>query len=259
LDNPRIISFDGASNFREVGGLAAQDGRTMKMGLIFRSDELAALSRQDLDRLSRMGLKLVFDLRTPNERKSKPDRLPADPSFRLVHLPIYYHNQDYTRLKLFFMGLQNRGGFDFRPIVKEYYCSIAFESSAQLKEVFTAISDPRNLPVLLHCTAGKDRTGFIAALLQLLSGVPRPAVVDDYLLTNLCFQRRYKKIIRTVRWMSLFRISPEQMQPVLEARPEYLEDILDEILENYGSIEDYLQQSCGLDSKALLDLQRLFF
>ncbi len=251
----RHIPFDGVCNFREVGGLATRDGGVMRAGILYRSDELSQLTGEDLSRLRRLHLKTICDLRAPNERRAKPDRIP--PGVRLVHVPIDHRGKDFTRWQFFWWLTTNSKKLDFRRFSTDLYRYLAFECGAQIREVVTLVADERNLPAVFHCTVGRDRTGYLAALFQLLAGVPRAAVIDDYLATNDLIGPRAEQIVRFLRWMSLFRISRRRLESAMVAHGEDLEGILDVVLERHGSIEGYLRDACGLDRQRLASLRRL--
>jgi len=151
--------------------------------------------------------------------------------------------------------MRNARRLDFSGYLAGYYHTILFERTAQIGDVFRLICDPANLPALIHCTAGKDRTGLVAALVQLLAGVPHQAVVADYLLTNHFYQSRARSFTRSLRWASLFRLSTGQIRHLLEARQEYLEGALARLFELYGSVEAYLQQACQVPPKSLVQLR----
>ncbi len=253
----RHVPLDGAFNFRDAGGLDTGDGRTMKAGILFRSDELSRLSEADLERLEQLGLRSICDLRAPNERESKPDRLPPDAGIRLVHVPISPQGKDLTRWQFFWLLAVNSRELDFESQLRKVYRHLAFACTAQIGEIVALISDPANLPAVIHCSAGKDRTGYVAALIQLLAGVPRETVIDDYLVTNRLIGSQAERYMRFLRWMSLFRISRQRLQPLLEVRREYLEEILDELLDRHGSIGGYLSEACGAHPDDLKSLERL--
>ncbi|SFJ14743.1 tyrosine-protein phosphatase [Thermoflavimicrobium dichotomicum] len=250
--------FDGLSNFRDIGGLMTHDGRTMKSGVLFRSDELSRLTSNDLEKLKQFNIKVICDLRTPKECKSKPARIPHNEGIRIVNVPIHHHEtQEVSRLKLFGFLFGKSGGDDFDHFNREYYRRMAFECTAPINEIITLISEEKNLPALIHCNAGRDRTGYISALIQLLVGVPYETVLDDYLLTNRFYEQRLNKFIRYMRWMTLFQVSPDRMKHILQARREFLDEVIDEILKKYGSIEGYLIEACGIDQSCIRNLQQL--
>ena len=115
----------------------------------------------------------------------------------------------------------------------------------------------KNYPVLIHCTGGKDRTGFLSAVIQLLAGVPRQEVMDSYMESNKFIKPRMDKHIKYLRLMSLFQVPAERMKPMFEVRREYLDEILDDIYKTFGSIEEYLINNCGIPQNSILDLQKM--
>ncbi|MBA4492838.1 tyrosine-protein phosphatase [Paenactinomyces guangxiensis] len=247
-----VKRFDRLYNFREIGGLKTHDGRRMKSGVLFRSDELSQLSGKDLEKLKQLNLKSICDLRSSGERKSKPDRFPHNQGTNMVHVPI----QDISRIDFLKWLAGKSGSIDFNKLIKDFYRRMAFECTAQINQVITLISDERNLPVLIHCKGGKDRTGYISALIQLLVGVPYQTVLEEYMLSNDLIGPRMKKIERYIRWMTLFQISSDRMKPLLEVRREYLDEIYGDILKKYGSVEEYLRVACGLNQRCISNLQQ---
>ncbi len=252
------IPFENVYNFRDIGGHTTQDGRRIKQGILFRSDEMSRLSKKDLKKLNELKLRTIIDLRTPNERRSKPDRLPPHNTIRLISVPIYPKKEDPNRWKKKLWFVTGRfKDFDFEKFTRTFYRKIAFEHTAQIGEIITLLSSPENLPALLHCSGGKDRTGFITACIQLLAGVPRETVIESYLYTNVLFKPHLKRYILFFRWMTLFQLTTEQIRPVFEARKEYLDTILDTVFEKYGSIDRYLREACNVTEETLSRLHRL--
>lgn len=247
----RHIPLQGAGNLRDLGGTAGLPGQ-----LIYRSDDLSRLTRSDLAALQRLRLRLVIDLRTADEIHSRPDRLPAVPGLRSVQIPISPRRGDFAaRSPAAFLRREARQ-FDFYRFILDYYHQIAFDHTAQIGEIFTLLSDRANLPALIHCTAGKDRTGVLAALIQLVAGVPHSTVMDDYLLSNTLSAARMRSMLQLLRLLSLYRIPAERLKPVLEVRAAYLEQVLDEIDTTYGGVEGYLLQAVGLAPACLLQMRQ---
>ena len=242
----RYIKLEGASNFREIGGLKTQSG-FMKSGLLFRSDDLSALSKNDLQTISRLNLKTIIDLRTPNEIKYKPDKLPSANSIRIINIPFFHQKRDYNQLQIMWFLITNSKKTNFEKFIKEHYLNNAFNRANEVGKVFRIISEEKNLPALVHCKAGKDRTGLISALIQLLAGVHRDTILEEYLATNFLMKSKMEKIEKIIRRMSLFRASPEKIKPLLEVHQEYLTDVIDQIFLRYGSIEKYLIDACRVD------------
>jgi protein-tyrosine phosphatase len=173
---------------------------------------------------------------------------------RRLQLPIQPQDDDPTTWEMFRYMMRNARTLDFKAMLGEYYHKILFERSVQVGQVFCLISDPANLPALVHCTAGKDRTGLVAALVQLLVDVPHEVVVNDYLLTNQLYAPRARTFNRLVRWISLFRVSNGQLRHLMEAHREYLEVALEQLFNTFGSVETYLQVACQVPED---NLQRL--
>lgn len=229
----------------------------MKTGVLYRSDELSQLSFQDQKILRQLNLKLICDLRTPNERKRKLDRIPEKNGTRIISIPVYPHREDFSRQKFIHYLNSKSDDHDFEKMIKEYYHRFAFEQTNQLNQLINLLADENNLPALIHCSVGKDRTGVISALIQLLANVPRSMVLEDYLLSNNFIEKRTKAMIRFLRVVSLFRLSSEKLKPMLEVRAEYLNEILDELFKTYGTVEEYFIKACGLDRSSVLRLRYL--
>jgi protein-tyrosine phosphatase len=227
----------------------------MKAGLLFRSAELSGLSGEDLRELRRLNVRLICDLRTPRERRINRSRIPLDSGIRIVNVALHPHTGDFPRLRLFRFLFSHSGRAAFQKFIREYYRTFAFERTERIKEVMTLLADEENLPALIHCKAGRDRTGFIAALLQLLAGVPRAAVLEEYLLTNRYYEPNIDQSTRYVRWLSLFRVPAAQVREIMQARSDYLEEVLDELCRRYGSVEGYLRQACGLEHEQIENLR----
>jgi len=252
-----LNQFDGLYNFRDIGGYKTIDGNVMKKGILFRSDELSRLTQKDLEKFKLLNIKSICDLRTHREQKSKPSRIKSEHGIQLINISIYDKSQEFTHREFFKFLVTKSSTIDFEKIMKDMYHDIAFISYAQIYEIISLLSEQKNLPALIHCTGGKDRTGFISAIIQLLVGVPYQKVLDDYLYSNDLIAPRMKKIENFIRWMSLFQISPDRMKPILEVRHEYLDEVYNEIINRYGNIETYLCQACKIQESRLLNLKNL--
>ncbi|OAB44860.1 tyrosine-protein phosphatase [Paenibacillus antarcticus] len=252
-----VKHFEKIDNFRDIGGLKNQDGRTIKTGILFRSEDPSKCSRTDLDELQQFNFKLICDLRGPNERKSKVVQLNDNYNVHSINVPIQQNDQDYTQFEFFKLMMRTARVIDFETMMKDFYHRIAFESMSQIRDVITLLSERENMPALIHCTGGKDRTGMMVALIQLLVGVRREDVLEDYLLSNILTGVRMKKAATFIRYMSLFQISNERLKPLLEVRRDYLEDALAEIFNQYETIEAYLTHACGISEVSLEKLREL--
>lgn len=243
----RRLPLKGADNFRDLGGYLTREGRRVRWGRLYRSDDLSSLTASDLKYLSRIGVRLVCDFRTERERESKPDKLVASEDVALLGFPIEQEGVDPVEIrnKILTGGITRLG---MEHTMRAAYRAFVEEHAGVWAELLRRLADPSSLPTLVHCTAGKDRTGFAAALVLLTLGVPRETVFEDYLLSN-----RYREdTIRTLtRWapiVSLFRTRAEDLLPLLEVRAGYLQTSLDAMEEGYGSVDGFLTQALGVDA-----------
>jgi protein-tyrosine phosphatase len=241
----RRLPLEGPDNFRDLGGYATADGRTVRWGRLYRSNELSSLTRRDLDYLSGLDVKLLCDFRSDREREQKPNRALASESPETLDLPVEQEGMDPSALQ----EKIRTGGIAALWSEKKMhsaYRAFVTEHSARWAALFRRIARPENLPALVHCTGGKDRTGFASALVLLALGVPEEMVFEDYLLTNRYREDFSRFVLRWVPLYSLFRTEPEDLLPLLEARREYLRTSLDTIEELHGSLDAYLENELGV-------------
>ena len=233
----RRIELDGVSNFRDLGGYRAGDGRTVRWRTLFRSDTLAGLSDADLAVVERLGISAACDLRYGEERELEPSRL-------LGH----------DRIAVLALGLDARPGATFldsfevavdkedaaRRYLLENYAEYPFRYAKAYRTMAERLIVGER--IVVHCTAGKDRAGTAAAMLLTALGVPRETVFEDYLLTNRYWDRGDR--------------APADMDPgavaaIFSAREEYLASAFAAVEARYGSAETYLETEVGLDETKL--------
>ncbi|WP_456278403.1 tyrosine-protein phosphatase [Bacillus sp. AK128] len=255
IKNEHIV-FEKAYNFRDIGGLKTKENRRIKRGLIYRSDELSKLTIKDLEQLHKLGIQYICDLRTDNERKSKPDRLPTKSTITTEPISIHDQSQNYTHLEFMKMLIKSKE-LDFHKIMKDFYHGMATERHAEIKRVFEQLSSSENSPALIHCTGGKDRTGFITALIQLVVGVEYEQVIEHYLYSNELIGPRMDKVAQFIQLLSFFRVTKEQIKPILIVERDYLDDIFQPIFTQYGTVENYLIKGCGIEKGTLNQLRKL--
>lgn len=252
-----IYQFENLYNFRDVGGFKNKDGCHVKTGILFRSDELSRLSQKDVESFHQINIKSICDLRTLQEQQSKVSRIQTGKEIQLLNVSIHDKSREFTHLEFFKFLVSKSNTIDFEKIMKEMYGHMAFGCYKEINEVITFLSNQKNLPALIHCTGGKDRTGFISALIQLLVGVPYETVINEYLLSNQLIAKRMKKVETFIRWMSLFQMSSERIKPILEVRRDYLEEVYNKIIGQYGDIENYLRLACKVPQSNLENLKQL--
>lgn len=249
-------NFEKLFNFRDVGGVMTENGEKLKEGVLFRSEDLSKLTKQDIETFRQLNIKAICDLRMPSEQKSKVSRVGPGPGIELLSVSIHDKSQEFTHLEFFKFLVSKSTSVDFEKIMRDMYEHMAFGCHDEIKEIICFLSHTSRIPALIHCTGGKDRTGFIAAIIQLYLGVSYETVIVEYLKSNELIAEKMKRTESFIRWMSLFRISPEQIRPVLEVRREYLEDVYQKIMKQYGDIETYLEEGCDIPRSCLEELKR---
>lgn len=244
-----IAPFDGLHNFRAVEGVRA--------GVLYRSDELSRLSAADGERLRGLGIRVICDLRSERERRKKPARLAGDCGIRLVHVPIQDDEAQRTiRNQLLGCLYSRRREAGYMDVVHAYYRQMAFERAERIGEVVRLLGRSDSLPAVIHCTAGKDRTGLVAALVQLVMGVDYGTVREEYLRTNVHMAGQFARFARVMRVMTFFRHTNGRLVEMASAQPEFLDRAHAEIVERHGSVAAYLTSACGVGEEELESLRR---
>lgn len=236
----RSLHLTGAPNFRDLGGYRTADGRWVRMGTLYRSDQLDKLTPEDSAKLDRLGIRTVVDLRTDAERATGQDRVPA--GARSVVADVLAGTGVPADLKVLLTTpadpTQTMQGLE-RTMVEAPAAQAAYRS------LLTEIAQPDRVPLVFHCTAGKDRTGWAAATVLTAVGVPRDTVLNDYLESNRYVLPKYAPLVA-----SLPAEQGVRAQALVEVRPEYLEAGLD-AANRYGSMQDYVSRVLGVPPERL--------
>jgi len=253
------MRMEGIHNFRDVGGQRTEDDRLVKRGMLYRSGSLADASNADLERLSALGIRTICDLRTHQERDDNPSRLPRHAGIRVLHIPVKVNRHDESGLLLRALWLLfgKARKLDYGKLARESYREYVTDFRPQFSTVMKLAADDHNLPLLIHCTAGKDRTGFACSLIQLMLGVPPEAVLDDYLRSNDHLDAFTDGMLHKLRFASLFGLSREKLLPLFEARQEYLEAAFDQIRRDYGTVSDYVREGLEVSDAQVRRLRGL--
>jgi protein tyrosine/serine phosphatase len=220
----RLIALEGAVNFRDLGGYAAQDGQRTRWRVLFRADGLSDLTAADLSIMETLGIRTVIDLRSATELERS--------RFDIDAHPVAFHHFPFIE------ELPDAQEFDRRPgLLGSQYQEILRDAGPKIIAVLDVLSAPRALPAVFHCTAGKDRTGVLAALVLSLLGVDEPTVVADYALSGDAMLRlRAKLILKYPEG----RETLENIDEVFSADPVQMELLLVHLRAQYGSAEAYL-------------------
>lgn len=222
----RSLHLTGATNFRDLGGYLTSDGRRLRWRRLFRSDHLASLTASDRRVLADLGLARSFDFRGDEERETTAYALPGVQIHALPIPPSVVQNLQLRRDQ----GQTLDAGAAAEVMEQTYEAFVERHSErfATLLQHLVA----RDVPTVFHCTAGKDRTGFAAALILSALGVPRETIVHDFLLTNELFRRPD---------MSSRHDLPQEVIAVLwGVQARFLERALATVERHHGSVDAYL-------------------
>lgn len=240
----RLASVD---NFRDVAGpgYATRDGGRVRTGVFFRSNDLR-LAEEDHTSLADLGLRAILDLRSEVEIALHPD--PELPGAEALHFDAIGIPMERVA------GLETREGA--AALMDEVY--VAFVANPKCREAFAGVLRQLALggPQLFHCSAGKDRTGWVAALLLHIAGVDDPTIESDYLLTNaLTASSRARTEAEITRHLGEEMLSV--YEPVFVADVAYLRAALTAVEEQYGDRASYLRDGLGLDDSVITALREL--
>ena len=220
----RMIALEGAVNFRDLGGYEAGDGMQTRWRTLFRADGLGELTEADLSVLRALGIRTVIDLRSGSELERG--------RFDVEAHPVAFHHFPFID------ELPDAQDFDRRPgLLGTQYLEIVRDAGGQILGALDVLAAPDALPAVFHCTAGKDRTGVLSAVVLSLLGVDEPTVVADYALSGAAMLRLRAKLIAKY---PEGRETLENIDEVFSADPVQMEQLLDHIALQYGSVAAYV-------------------
>jgi len=235
-DFPYVVPLQGGSNFRDLGGYRTADGRAVRRGAVFRSAHLGGLTDEDREALGKLGVRTIVDLRGVSEAAETPHLIDG-----LACKVVGAHIEPRLNEKLR-AAVDNGTATPFvvMQFLTDHYRDYPRRCAPGFRTLFSTLSDGQHRPLVFHCTAGKDRTGFASALLLSLLGVPWDAVMEDYLRTNDLWTGhvgRYPELDIDTR------------AAIIEARTPYLEAAFEVVRADYGSAEAFAEKALGLDQR----------
>ena len=226
----RHYPFEGCFNFRDIGGYLNQDGKKIKKGLYFRAGRQDRMSDKDLAKLSDLNISTQIDLRKPDEVLDQGKGHLEDMGANYINIAVIPEGGSDQLSKL--VGDTGISG-------KRYLGYLEFGPTSWLR-LFGILSNEDNLPVVLHCTAGKDRTGVSTAFLLSVLGVSREVIEADYLLTNLDTARQADFIESTVGYPEGY--DRESMISAAGVPKDAMKDFLDGVESKWGTVVEYLKK-----------------
>jgi protein-tyrosine phosphatase len=231
---------EGASNFRDLGGLKARDGRRVRGGAVYRSDHLARLTAEGARALPALPVRFSADFRGVQERAATPYAIEG-----VRVLPLSVEPSVFRRLNAFMQDGAVPSTEQTVDMMCETYRDFVTEHAPTFGHLLRHLA-AHDDPLVFHCTAGKDRTGYAAALLLSVLGVERDSIMDDYLLTNRLYRRD----------PGAEGHGPAHVMNVLwQVQPAFLHAAFDEIDQRHGGVQRYLLGPAGLSAAELQALR----
>lgn len=260
----RVLPLDGANNFRDCGGYKTTDGRTVKWGLLYRSDHLNRLSDDDIEYVKSLKLKSIVDYRNAKEYDKQPNRHISDeiityhfvPNASSAELAAKASNDSEKISHLIELAQSDNGSIaidgsgtimqqQFRDFIREEASLDAY------KQLINLIAHPKCLPMNQHCRGGKDRTGFGVAIILMLLGVNKESIYQDFMITGELRKERNKKRMAQYQKETDNPQVLDFLLSMMETRVSYLQAAFDEIDEQYGNFDNYLKQGLAIEQETI--------
>lgn len=250
----RLLNFEGIPNFRDLGGYSTTDGRQLKWGRLYRAGSLTNASTEDLANLQKLGLVSIIDFRSTVEKQQEPDRLPEAAGFELIEIPVLDEgNMALARELTERIESGNLGDFDPNQVMLTANRQFANEFTPRFRLFIRAVLAADGAPVLWHCTAGKDRTGFASAILLRILGVPPDVVMRDYMASEQpALEARRNELLM----LRLFKggDTADKVASLLGVDETWLQAAFDEIDATWGDFDSYVIHGLQL---GIADVERL--
>jgi protein-tyrosine phosphatase len=255
------LGIESVPNLRDLGGYTTSDGTTVVGGLVYRANQLSGVSLADMEKLTALNLENAYDLRTAEESEKRPDELP--PGVNYVWLDVLADSPQAGPAQLEKVMQDPKaanealGGGKVEEAFRQSYREFVSLPSAQREfgKLFLGLGDEEQLPAVFHCTTGKDRTGWAAAALLTLLGVPEDVVMEDYLRSNEYILPAYRKVIDG---FVAAGGEPQIPRAILGVKEEYLAAAFDEMETRYGTIDNYFSEGLGISAAQQIALQDLY-
>ena len=256
----RKLPLKGAHNFRELGGYRTQDNKSVKWGILYRSDELHALTAEDIKYLERLKLNTLIDFRSMGERENEPDPILKETNIRLLPIDVLAESSseenDKTQKEIqeeLFSGER-----DLSNLLVDANKDFATTFTPTYKIFIDTLIENNGQPLVFHCSAGKDRAGFAAAIVLSILGVPRDIIIQDYLATNSYTKDEIDRTIEQINISSAFKVDTDNIRKVLEVEERYIQAAFNEIDKEWGSMELYFKNGLILSESEIEKIKSLY-
>jgi protein-tyrosine phosphatase len=241
----RKLAINDLANFRDLGGIKTTEGRHVVWGRFYRSDALNELFTSEFTYIEGLGLKKVFDLRTDNEISKAKDNLPENIIYE--HFAIF-SDKDGGMVKGLDQYLKNGGltNSETEKLMLNMYKSFTKDDSDKFNNLLHQVIIQDNYPNVFHCTAGKDRTGYTAAMILAILKVDRQTILDEYEMTNFYTEKEIKEYVSNPMKLGYGnKINSEAVKTLMSVNRKFLEASFDIIDKEYGGIDAYIKNQLG--------------
>jgi protein-tyrosine phosphatase len=249
LENKTKYEFDSVLNFREIDGFCPINTDPAKKKIIFRSANLDSISKADVKKLHQHKIRTIIDLRAEHERKRNYRKID---NIERLSFPLDFERS--TREKLYPFLYKKNSEKIIADISNALYLEIFEASGNVVKEILEILLSPDRCPLIIHCQAGKDRTGIISAIVQLALKADRASVINDYMKSNDFLIPYFRKSLLKRKILTLGFFPANRVLYAITLRQRNIESILDRIYNDYGGIEAYLD-FIGFDNSRLRKLR----
>lgn len=257
----RLLNIKSGRNFRELGGYRTLTGKKIKYHKLLRTGNLADLLPEDTNLLENYNVKLIIDFRSEKEKNKYPDIIPNQAKYEFN--PVF--SEDLTNASKPMEDLEKWASsdpdFGKRQMFAAYNDMINSSSAQNAYRHFLELllaNNKDNQAALFHCTAGKDRTGFGALLILSALGIPFDTIKKDYLLTNTTTKDFINSMLKKAKDDGGNDNVVKATYDIQSVCAEYLDYVLNNINNNYGSIHSYLRNTMKLSRKDILDLRKIY-
>lgn len=234
------LPLASAFNLRDFGGYPTVDGHTIRRGMLYRSGTMALLTPEDSAELRSLGIRAICDFRRPGERKSEPTSW-HDAS-------VDYYCRDYsgaTGVLVDMVRAERTTAADMKAAMLAVYHEIATDHAEAYAAMFRQML-AGHVPILINCSAGKDRTGAGAAMVLAALGVSRDVIIEDYLLTNSHADWTWRLAQGESHLSRLKKARADVLEPLLVADVAYLEALFEHFDRLHGGVDGYLREVLGV-------------
>lgn len=268
----RTLPVEGMNNFRDMGGYETKTGQTVKWGKLYRSDHIYNATEKGIAYLQTLDIHTIIDYRSNVETKKYPNKrigdqvktYQMDPSAHAAELAAQFQSskeeEDANLINEIIEQKEQGTLVDHSDVVLTQYRTFVSKKESQeaFSKMLDIVADPKAPAVVQHCRGGKDRTGFGSMLVLGTLGVKKEDLIEDYLLTAKNRVERNRAKMEGYKKLTNDSVVLDQLYSFIDTKPEFIEESIDTINENYGSIENYVKEELKLTEQTVEQMKRMY-